>query len=138
MVNCITADICSFPWHWWGFGTKIGYWRAHGHTDFLKRRTQVFEVPLTFYLRRVKEFDCGLRTYASLGGGVAWIKEKSCHQQARVHKGVGEVECGLQYSFCRCLQVVSAFRYLFPRHSVCCETVDVGGFDLRAGIGVSF
>lgn len=138
MANIITADGCYYPWKNWGVGMKTSYWRAKGRTTFLKRRTHLYEVPITFYLRAKKAFQSGLDMYASLGGGVALIKEKSYLGKKRFNKGIGEVEVGLVYPVWRCVNLVGAFRYLFPHQSQGCDKVDVGGFDLRAGIGFSF
>lgn len=138
MINCITVDTCYYPWNSWGLGAKVSYLRAKGHTSFLQLDALAQEVPVTFYARKTHDFNCGLQTYISLGGGITWIKEKSYLGNTRVHKGIGEVEVGLNYHLWRCLDLVSAFRYLFPRQSNCCTKVDVGGCDLRAGIGFSF
>lgn len=138
MINCITADTCYYPWNTWGIGVKASYLRAKGHTIFLHQTTLAQEVPVTFYVRKTHDFKCGLQTYISLGGGIAWIKEKNYLGSTRVHKGIGEIEVGLNYNLWRCLDLVSAFRYMFPRQSDCCTNIDVGGCDLRAGIGFSF
>jgi hypothetical protein len=138
MANVITADGCYYFWQPWGIGAKVSYWRKHGCTTFLKRRTLLQEVPLTFYLRRQHDFECGLQLYASLGGGVAWGKEKSYLGSVKFHKGIGEVEAGLNYSSCGRFNITGACRYLFPKQSVTGHKVAVGGVDLRAGIGVTF
>ncbi len=138
IVNVITADGCYYPCEQWGIGAKISYWRAHGRTTFLKKCSLLQEVPLTFYLRRMKDFRCGLQLYASLGGGIIWIKEKSYLGDLHLHKGIGEAEIGMNYPIWRCVNITSAFRYLFPRQSHCGTKMDVGGFDLRAGIGFQF
>ena len=70
IADAITFDGCYYPWELWGLGAKISYWRAKGCTSFLKQRSLLQEVPITFYLRRVKNFECGLQMYGSLGGGV--------------------------------------------------------------------
>lgn len=134
IVNIITADGCYYFCKPWGIGAKVSYWRAHGCTMLLKQCSLLQEVPLTFYLRRIRDFQCGLQLYASLGGGVIWLKEKSYLGHVNFHKGVGEVEVGLNYPICHCLNVTGAFRYLFPRECQAGKKVDVGGFDLRAGI----
>lgn len=140
IVNVITADGCYYPWKHWGIGTKISYWRGNGRTTFLKKHSVLQEVPLTFYLRRTHDFRCGLQTYASLGGGIAWIREHSYLGKACLFKGIGEAEVGINYPIWRCLNLTGAFRYLFPRQSQRDSTqkVDVGGFDLRAGIEFPF
>lgn len=139
MINIITADGCYYPWHAWGFGAKVSYWRKHGHTLFLKQCSLLQEVPVTLYVRGKKEFDCALQLYGSLGGGVAWIQEKSYLGKTTVHKGLGEVEVGLFYPLWRCVHVTGALRYLFPRQdSTCCAKIDVGGVDMRAGLGFVF
>jgi hypothetical protein len=138
MVDVLTADACYYVWHIAGFGAKVSYWRAHGQTTFFSRCTLLQEVPFTLYARLMKDFDCGLQLYGSLGGGCAWIKEKSYLGQAHLHKGIGEIEVGLFYQLWRYLNFTSSFRYLFPPQKQKCEKIDVGGCDLRAGIGFSF
>ena len=138
MVNAITFDGCYYPWECWGFGAKISYWRKKGCTTFLQRRSILQEVPITFYVRRIKKFDCGLQMYGSLGGGVIWIKEKSYLGDVRLTKGIGEVEVGLNSPVWHHLNLTIAFRYLFPSQCHAGEKANVGGFDLRAGIGFSF
>jgi len=138
MVNVITADGCYYPWQSWGFGAKISYWLANGRTTFFRKHTFLQEVPVTLYVRRIHDFECGLQIYASLGGGFAWIKEKSYLGHVRQYRGLGEIEVGLNYPVWRCLNITSAFRYLFPRQSQGPVKVDVGGFDVRAGFGFSF
>lgn len=138
MINAITADGCYSPWKHWGLGAKVGYWRAKGHTDFLRQCTLAQEVPLTVYLRGKKEFQCRLQLYGSLGGGFAWIKEKSYLGCPTTYKGLGELEVGLNYPIWRFINLTGAFRYLFPPQCHDGATIDVGGIDLRAGIGFSF
>lgn len=138
MGNIITADLCYHPWQSWGIGAKISYWLAVGRTTLFKRRTFLQEVPITFYVRRMIDFCRGLQLYASLGGGFVWIKESSYLGHPRQCRGIGEVEIGLNYPVCCRVNFTSAFRYLFPRQSQGSTKADVGGFDLRAGIGVSF
>ena len=161
MINVITADGCYYPWETWGVGAKLSYWLAHGHTTFLKLPTTAKEVPLTIYLRKRVDFKCGLQTYASLGGGIVWLKEHSYLGDITDHKWIGEVEAGLHYPIWRSLNFTTALRYLFPKQSQCqvssglCSgsgsgsglasgsggsgpKINVGGYDLRAGIEFSF
>ncbi len=138
MANAITADFCYYPWEVWGLGAKLSYWRAKGHTTFLRQCSLIQEVPFTIYLKRIKQFKCDLTAYASLGLGFAWLKEKSYLGTAHTTKAIGELELGLQYPVWRCINITGAFRYLFPPQTQSCEKIDVGGIDLRAGIGFSF
>ena len=141
IANLITVDACYFPfekWSKWGVGTKVSYWKTHGKTTFLKQRTTLQEIPLTFYIRRIEDLSCSLQMYASLGGGLIWIKEKSYLGNRKIHKGIGEAEIGLNYSIYKCLNFTTAIRYLFPAQSICDQKMDVGGLDLRLGIGFSF
>lgn len=138
MVNVITADGCFYPLQPLGVGAKISYWRKHGCTTFLKQESLLQEIPVTVYLRGIKNFDCGLGLYGSLGGGFIWLKEKSYLGHITVYKGIGEVEVGLQYAVWDCINVMGAFRYLFPPQSYNGQKVDVGGSDLRAGIAFLF
>lgn len=151
MVNVITADGCYYFCKPWGVGAKLSYWRASGQTSFLKQYSLIQEVPLTFYLRRVKHFKCGLDVYGTLGAGVVWLKEHSYLGHINAHKGIGELELGVSYPMWRCLNFTSAVRYLFHKQRQCSSTsnsssgdletapkIVVGGFDLRAGFEISF
>lgn len=138
IVNAITADGCFYPWQHWGLGAKLSYWRTKGRTVFLQQRSILQELPATFYVRRRKIFPSGLQLYGSFGGGVIWLKEKSYVETIRLTKGIGELEIGLQYPIWRFINLVGAFRYLFPPQSYSCDNKVLGGFDLRAGIGFSF
>ncbi len=143
MGNVITGDVCYYPfydcpWQYWGVGGKISYWLAFGKTTFFKRHTTLHEVPLTVYIRRIIDLKCCLQLYGSLGGGAAWMREKSYLGKVHHWKGIGEVEVGLTYPLWYCFDFTSAFRYLFPRQKQSHIKIDVGGFDLRAGIGFSF
>lgn len=135
--NLITVDGCYFPWETWGLGTKISYWRTKGKTTVLKETTHLQEEPLTFYLRKTVPLN-RFQVYASLGGGVIFIQEKSYLGNIKRHKGIGELEVGAHCALWRFLNATAAFRYLFPRESICGQTVDTGGFDLRAGLSFTF
>ncbi len=117
MGNVITADFCYYPWHCWGIGGKSSYWLAFGRTTFFKRHTKLHEIPITFYVRRMIDLNCCLQLYASLGGGVAWMRESSYLGKVSRWKGIGEVEAGLHYPLYCNLNFTSAFRYIFPRQS---------------------
>jgi hypothetical protein len=138
VINVITADGCYYPLQPLGVGAKISYWRKHGRTTFLRQCSLVQEVPVTIYLRGIKDFNCGLGLYGSLGGGFIWLKEKSYLGNVHLYKGIGEVEVGLHYCVWHCINVTGAFRYLFPPQSYAGEKIDVGGSDLRAGIAFVF
>jgi len=140
MVNAITADFCYTPWEYVGFGTKVSYFRAKGETNFHKRCTFLYEVPFTFYASGMWHLRCNLRLYGSLGGGVVWIKEKSYLGTVHATKGIGEAEIGAVYPVWSHLIITGAFRVLFPRQSLCDggPKVNIGGCDLRAGIGFAF
>ena len=138
VIDVITADGCYYFREQWGVGGKVSYWYAKGRTTYLKACTRLQEIPLTFYLRRRTGCWCGWQAYASLGGGAIFIQEKSYLGRAKYTKGIGEFEVGADYFFCDCFDLTFAVRYLFPREKVCCQKADVGGFDLRAGIGFSY
>jgi hypothetical protein len=136
--NIITADFCYNVWRLWGLGLKTSYWRAKGHTTFFKKCTQVQEVPITIYLRKAIQPWKHLGGYVSLGGGALFVDENNYLGHVRRWKGIGEAEIGLDIPFCHWCKFTSAFRVLFPREAVNCQKVDIGGLDLRAGIGFSF
>jgi hypothetical protein len=138
MVNVITGDGCFYPWEHGGIGAKLSYWRATGKTTFLKFHSLLQEVPVTVYVRGRKNFECDVQLYGSLGAGFAWIQEKSYLGNVRFYKAIGELEVGFNYPICPCVNITTAVRYLFPPQSRLGERIDVGGFDLRAGIGFSF
>jgi opacity protein-like surface antigen len=139
MGNIFTADfcykLCDSPW---GFGAKASYWLAFGKTTFLQRHTWLQEVPVIAYVRLSKDFDRGVRLYGSLGGGFAYIREKSYLGHVQQVRGLGEVEAGFMYPVHHHLSIFSAFRYLFPRQKHDSIKIDVGGFDVRAGLTVYF
>lgn len=136
IANAITADGCYRFWKHWAMGAKISYWLIHGHTTLFKRSSFIQEVPITAYVRGIYDLRCNLQLYASLGGGAIWLHEKSYLGKISFWKGIGEAEIGFNYPVWHCMTITSAFRYLFPRQSHCgsCK-IDVGGFDLRAGLG---
>ena len=138
ITNIITGDVCYYPGRFFGIGSKVSYWRATGKTTFLKRDSTVQEVPLTFYARLRKPFNCGLQLYSSLGGGAVFIHEKSYLGSVQKNRGIGEVEAGMLCPLWRCVDLTTAFRYLFPSQQSDSTKVTIGGFDLRAGIAFEF
>lgn len=136
--NVITADCCQYFWESWGVGAKVSYWRAKGKTTLFKQCTRLREIPITFYLRGITDRWCNWQGYASLGGGVVLIKEKSYLGCVEQNKGIGELEVGFNYLLCNCLDFTGAFRYLFSSDCFCAQKAKIGGFDLRAGIGFSY
>ena len=140
MVNILTFDNCYYPHKHVGVGAKLSYWRATGHTDFLKLPTLLQQVPVIFYLRGIHEFCNNVRLYGSLGGGLTWIQEKSYLGCVHSVKGLGEIEIGLSWSLWRYGALTGAVRYVFPPQSVhnSRHKIDVGGCDLRAGIEFNF
>ncbi|MGC2310349.1 MAG: hypothetical protein WA432_01870 [Candidatus Babeliaceae bacterium] len=138
IANVLTGDGCYYFSKPWGIGAKISYWRAKGQTTSLKQCTLLQEVPITVYIRGIEDFRCGLQLYISLGGGIMWMQEKSYLGKVKLHKGIGEVELGLHYPVWRCLNITTAFRYLFPSQFLCGRKADIGGFDIRAGFEFPF
>lgn len=138
IINAITFDGCYYPWQRWGLGAKLSYWRKKGCTSFLQLRSVVQQLPFTLYLRRRKEFDCGLQLYGSLGGGIIWTKEKSYLGCVNTTKGIAEAEAGVRYALWRGVGLTGAIRALFPSQDVNCCKARIGGIDLRAGISFSF
>lgn len=133
-----SSFVQKYPCHPWGIGAKISYWQAKGSTPFLNQCTLIQEVPVTVYIRAIKDW-CHCQFYASLGGGFIWLQEKNYLGNGHIYKGIGEAEIGFNYFMYDCFNLTAAFRYLFPRQTVkCIKGIDVGGFDLRAGIGFSF
>lgn len=138
MANAITADFSYYPWNILGVGAKCSYWRSKGRTAFLQLRSIAQEIPFIVYARGIKTFDCALQLYGSLGGGFAWIKEKSYLGSVQTYKGLGEIEVGLNSPIWHRINLTFATRYLFPPQCFKGDTANIGGFDIRAGIGVSF
>ena len=138
MGNVITGDFYYHRCNMWGFGAKMSYWLALGKTTFFKHHTTLQQIPMTAYVRKTADFECGLQLYASLGGGVTWIREKSYLGHVSAWKGIGETEVGLNHPMWHCLNFTSAFRYIFPRQNIGTNKVDVGGLDLRAGVQILF
>lgn len=139
MGDIITADFCyRLCESCWGIGAKASYWLALGKTTFFRRHTFLQEVPVIAYVRAWKNFERGLRLYGSLGGGFAYINEKSYLGRVQQVRGLGEVEAGFFYPVWYCLTLTGAFRYLFPRQKQSSVKIDPGGFDLRAGLAIYF
>lgn len=136
--NVITADLHYYFCPSWGIGAKLGYWRATGCTTTFKRCTKLEQIPFTISLRGISQCRRGVQLYASLGGGVMAIREKSYLGCVKANKGVGEVEAGLIYHARSYFDLTCAFRYLFPHSCICTTKADIGGIDLRAGIGFTF
>jgi hypothetical protein len=135
ITNILTADGCYYFQNNWGLGAKASYWRAHGQTTFLKQTTLLQEVPAIFYLRKLCQRPSGTQLYASLGGGFTWVKENSYLGTVSIFRGLGELEIGCNYPVWRSWNVTAAARYLFPPQNQNGTKKDVGGVDLRAGIG---
>jgi len=138
ITNIITGDACYYPRKFFGVGSHVSYWRATGKTTLLKRSSTLQEVPLTFYARLRKPFACGVQLYGSLGGGAVFIHEKSYVGSVQKNRAIGEVEAGLLCPLWRCVDFTTAFRYLFPNQQNNSAKIQVGGFDLRAGIAFEF
>lgn len=135
--DIITADICYYFFEAVGVGSKVSYWYTKERT-FLDNPTKLQEIPLTFYLRTIYKTYFGLQPYLSLGGGAIFLKEKSYRESLKNSKGIGELELGLNWFLGQQFNFTGAFRYLFPRETFNKHKADIGGFDLRAGIGISF
>lgn len=138
IVNIITGDGYYYFCKHWGLGATVGYWRAQGTTNFLQQHTLLQQVPFTIVGKGQYHFNCGLKLYGALGAGFIWTKEKSYLADTKTTKGIGTLEAGVVYPVWRFIEVTAAFRYLFPPQHQSGHTIDVGGCDLRAGIGFSF
>lgn len=138
IVNIITGDGYYYFCKHWGLGATLGYWRAQGTTNFLQQHTLLQQVPLTIVGKGQYTFDYGFKLYGALGAGFIWTKEKSYLGDVKTTKGIGTLEVGLNYQVWRFIEMTAAFRYLFPPQNQAGHTIDVGGCDLRAGIGFSF
>ena len=165
MVNIITAYICYNAWEKYGVGAKLGYWRAQILPGIAQKTGQPLnslaqQVPLTFYLRRYKNFDCGLQLYASLGGGVIWTSDSTKEWTDQLNYNSsnliatqppsyfptmqGEVETGFTWQAWNRIHLTGAFRYLFPPKQRVSSFgkngtyINLGGIDLRAGISIEF
>ncbi len=136
--NIITVDACYYFLESIGIGSKVSYWKTKGQTTFLKNPTKLQEVPLTFYLRTLLSTGGTFQPYISLGGGAIFMLEKSYSETIKAAKGIGEFEVGLNLFVSRYFDVTAAFRYLFPRETFNKQKADIGGFDLRAGIGFAY
>lgn len=134
--DVITFDGCYRPLDHLGVGIKTSYWQATGKTTARKKHTKIWEVPLLVYLRGI--IGEKLQGYASLGGGVIFSQEKSYLGKVKKIAGIAEAEVGMNYYFYQDLYVTGAFRCLFPKTKKCGERVQLGGYGLRAGLGISF
>ncbi|MBY0110181.1 MAG: hypothetical protein K2X90_03665 [Candidatus Babeliaceae bacterium] len=136
--NIITVDGCYYFLPAIGIGSKVSYWATKSHGTFLNNPAKLQEVPLTFYLRTIFYSWKNLQLYTSLGGGAIFLAEKNYQEAIKTSKGIGEFELGLNIFLGRYFDISGAFRYLFPRETFNNQKADIGGFDLRAGIGLSY
>jgi len=136
--NIITVDCYYNFLESLAVGTKVSYWKTKTHGTFLINPAKLQEVPLTFYLRTNLNPGKSFQPYISLGGGAIFLVEKEFQKTIKESKGIGEFELGLNWLLTRNFNITGAFRYLFPRETFNKQKADIGGFDLRAGIGFSY
>ncbi len=120
-------------------GIKLNYLHKKGKTLLLQSETSLRQIPVMGYLKAGFGFGGGWRAYGALGFGYLFFKEESYIGTIEdSHPGWG-LESGLEYSFTRNLYFVGAigfqsFRKSFPGLG---ETQQLGGVDIRVGIGIS-
>jgi len=138
--DVITVDVCGWFSECFGIGLKGSYWEAEGRTPVCRLHTNVHEIPLIGYVRREIEFDCTFAAYASLGGGIIFVREKSELGKVNTDTWGGEAEIGLNYYFFKNFYLTTAFRYLYFKKKIAGidERADFGGYGLRGGLGISF
>jgi opacity protein-like surface antigen len=120
-------------------GIKLNYLHKKGKTLLLQSETSLRQIPVMGYLKAGFGLGRGWRGYAALGFGYLFFKEESYIGVIEdSHPGWG-LESGLEYSFTKNLYLLCAvgFQSFKKTFSGLSETQQLGGVDIRVGIGIS-
>jgi opacity protein-like surface antigen len=135
-----TADVG----YWFGkhiaSGIKVSYSSKKGKTVLLKSETRLRQIPVVGYLKAGLEIGKKWQGYISLGIGYMFFKEESYIGKIKESQFGWEIESGIEYSFAKnfyflCAARYQSFKKTFPEIN---ETHQLGGTDLRLGIGMRY
>jgi opacity protein-like surface antigen len=135
-----TADVGYWIKKNIALGVKVSYLSKKGETSFYKSETHLKQIPVVGYLKAGLEIGKKLQGYVSLGMGYMFFKEESYIGTIDEKQFGWEIESGVEYSFAKQLYVLCAARYqsfkkTFPEMN---ETHQLGGTDIRLGIGIRY
>jgi hypothetical protein len=119
-------------------GIKLSYLHKKGKTLLLQSETSLRQIPVMGYLKAGFGLGRGWQGYGALGFGYLFFKEESYIGTIEdSHPGWG-LESGLEYSFTRNLYFLWAvgFQSFKKTFSGLNETQQLGGVDIRVGIGI--
>jgi len=121
-------------------GIKLNYLHKKGKTLLLHSETSLRQIPVMAYLKTGFGLGRGWRGYGALGFGYLFFKEESYIGTIEdSHPGWG-LESGLEYSFTKNLYFLGAvgFQSYKKTFAGLNETQQLGGVDIRVGIGIRF
>ncbi|MGD2084938.1 MAG: outer membrane beta-barrel protein [Candidatus Aminicenantes bacterium] len=119
-------------------GIKLSYLNKKGKTLLLQSETSLRQVPVMGYLKAGFGLARGWKGYGALGFGYIFFKEESYIGTIEDSAPGWGLESGLEYSFTKKLYLLWAvgfqsFKKTFPELN---ETQQLGGVDIRIGIGI--
>lgn len=134
----ITLDGCYYFNNAIGMGIKGSFRKKNGKTTVLHQPTKFHEFPLIGYVRGI--VGDKVQFYISAGGGIIFVHEKSYIGDVKTHAPGAELETGLNFNFFDHFYITGAFRALFfnKNRSSIHTMQELGGYGIRAGIGLSF
>lgn len=119
-------------------GIKVSYLTNRGETSLLKKETKLRQISVMVYIKAA--IGRKLKSYFSLGAGYLFFKEESYIATVDESHIGWEGEIGFEFSLTESLYLMGSlrnqsFRKSFPELG---ETQQLGGKDLRIGIGFRF
>ena len=121
-------------------GIKVSYFAKQGETLLFQEEARLRQIPAAVYAKAFIPMGKKFRGYASLGTAYLFYKEESYIGRITDGHFGWEIEGGLEYLLGKNLYLLSALRHQSFRVSFADieETQQLGGTDLRLGIGVTF
>jgi hypothetical protein len=119
-------------------GIKLSYLNKKGKTLLLQSETSLRQIPVVGYLKAGFGLGRGWKGYGALGFGYIFFKEESYIGTIEESAPGWGLESGLEYSFTRKLYLLCAvgFQSFKKTFSELNETQQLGGVDIRLGIGI--
>jgi hypothetical protein len=119
-------------------GIKLSYLHKTGKTLLLRSETSLWQIPVMGYLKLGFRLARRWRVYGALDFGYLFFKEESYIGAIEDSQPGWGLESGLEYSFTKTLYLLGAvgfqsFKKTFPGLN---ETQQLGGVDIRIGIGI--
>ena len=136
--NIITLDTTWWMFRNYGLSLKGSYWAANGTVIGTQESTSIWQVPLALSLKG--RIGSRFQAYGSIGVDLILTRESNFLGVANETGWGGEVEAGLNYYIYKQFYITAAIRYIYCRKYITAvqDRADLGGTDLRGGLGVSF